>query len=362
MDHPMRILHLPSNIGGHPHGLAQAEKTLGHDSTVLTSHPGPFSYPADRTLSQKQERTTARKLVLKVKMLAEFLRARSKYDVFHFNAGSSFLHFLRFHLPLLDVPLYPKSAKLIFTYNGCDARQRLPTAADRPLSPCACSKCGGGTCTEYLDDMKRRAIAKMDRHAHAIFALNPDLLPFLPARARFLPYCLSSWHDLAPLPPRPPDGVLRLVHAPTDRHIKGTADIVRAVASLRREYGDRVRLTIVENRPNREALARYAEADLLLDQTRIGWYGGLAVEGMRLGRPVAVYLNPDDLRRIPPAMARDAAEAFIAVSRGTLAERLREFVEAPERLNAPRAAALDFVHRWHDPGKVAAQVVEAYEG
>ena len=41
---PIRVLHAPAAVGGHPSGLAAAERELGLDSTVLTLHTPPFGY------------------------------------------------------------------------------------------------------------------------------------------------------------------------------------------------------------------------------------------------------------------------------------------------------------------------------
>ena len=53
---------------------------------------------------------------------------------------------------------------------------------------------------------------------------------------------------------------------------------------------------------NKEARKRYETADILIDQLLAGWYGGLAVELMALGKPVICYIREDDLKYIPKEM------------------------------------------------------------
>ena len=40
-----------------------------------------------------------------------------------------------------------------------------------------------------------------------------------------------------------------------------------------------------------KALKIYEEADIVIDQVLIGWYGGFGVEVMKMGKPLAVYIR-----------------------------------------------------------------------
>jgi hypothetical protein len=357
------ILHLPTAVGGNAYGLSRGERALGLTSDVLLASVNPLSYPAD-IVTRLQPGSTARARAQRMgALLKTFFAVRRRYNVFHFNFGSSLLHFPGRGLPLLDIPFYPQDAKLIFTYNGCDARQKYPTMQRCNVSACRHDDCNGGLCLDPREDKARAAsIAKMDRYAHAIFAVNPDLLHFLPTRARFLPYTVASWDTAPPRPAPDRHPPLRLAHAPTDRACKGSDAVFAAVAALQKEYGPHsVELDCIEGLPHREALQRYCRCHLLIDQLRVGWYGGVAVEAMRMGIPVAVYLREEDFVFVPDGMAKDCRSAFIRTDENTLAETLRPFVEDPGLLSPFREAALDYVHRWHDPVRVAEQVLQAYQ-
>ena len=134
-------------------------------------------------------------------------------------------------------------------------------------------------CGPALDRKRRRWNAQCARWADKCFCLNPDLLQFVPG-AEFLPY--ASYGEIGRRQPAGgPERPLRVVHAPTKRAVKGTDIIMAASAALQASQPHE--LVIVENCPREEALRRYAEADVLVDQVRIGWYGGLAVEAMSMG-------------------------------------------------------------------------------
>lgn len=85
-----------------------------------------------------------------------------------------------------------------------------------------------------------------------------------------------------------------IVHAPQHRYVKGTDQLLAAAERLRAR-GLRFELKLVERIPHREALALYAEADILADQFCIGAWGAFAQEGLALGKPVLTYLDQEHL-------------------------------------------------------------------
>jgi hypothetical protein len=121
----------------------------------------------------------------------------------------------------MDLPLYKGRGRIVVTYNGCDARQKYPTMDRVPFSACHNGACYGGKCNPLRsDERKRKRIEKFSRYADVIFAVNPDLLRFLPDCAEFLPYTIANWEVIEATSWRPPDGKLRIVHAPTNRAAK----------------------------------------------------------------------------------------------------------------------------------------------
>lgn len=83
----------------------------------------------------------------------------------------------------------------------------------------------------------------------------------------------------------------RLVHAPNHRHVKGTDVLVEAIERLSANGFD-AEFRLVEKIPRREALAIYADADIIADQFMIGAFGVFALEGLSLGKPVLTYIDP----------------------------------------------------------------------
>ena len=355
----MRVLHLPTSVGGNAWGLAQGEKALGLDSKVLIAAQNWLNYDADIVLNMQDVNSNYKKVL---KLAAAFMQARSRYDVFHFNGGSSLLHSPQNHLNQADLPFYPAAAKLFVTYNGCDARQKFPTIARTRVSACHDARCFHPICNFGAHDhLRRKAIAKMARYVRHIWALNPDLLYFLPAeKSSFLPYSVLPGQTV---PVAPAFGKrLKLLHAPTHREIKGTQYIVEAVEKVRRERGDVIELILIENQPHEDAISRYRQADVIVDQVLIGWYGGFAVEAMKLGKPVMARIAEEDLPFIPAAMAKDVRETVINVSPLTLHDTILRCIDDRAFLRERAAASIEYANRWHDPRYVATLTKAQYEG
>ena len=352
---PLRVLHCPTVVGGNAPQLARAERALGLESWAVSFEEPPAGFAADETLFAPGDGT----LRTETKRWRLLMRALRDFDVVHFNWGSSIMplevvpgsaaaHLYNVYaraVSMRDLAWLKRAGKgVVVTYQGGDARQ---------------AETGSALAAEHYptDDSKRRRIARAARWADRIYALNPDLLRVLPARAEFMPYGhidLDEWH---PVPP-PANPVPVIAHAPSHRGIKGTEHVIGAVERLRAD-GVEVELDLIEGVPRDEARARYARADLLVDQLIAGWYGGLATELMALGRPVVAHIRDDDLRYVPDALRAELP--VIDATPQSIDHVLRALVtERRAELPALGSAARAYVERWHDPRRIAAGLAEVY--
>jgi hypothetical protein len=365
------VVHLPAGVGGHPPSLARAERELGLRSRAVMLEPSPYGYTPDETLFAPNATRFGREL-RRWRFLLELLRDA---DVVHFNFGSSLLpiaypssvtgggvarRIARAYARLVqlrDLPLLHAAGKAIFvTYQGDDARQGDVCLDQLEISPA--HELGAAFYVPELDRVKRRAVAAFDRWADGIYALNPDLLRVLPPRARFLPYAHVDAREWEPSPWRTA-GPPVVLHAPTHRGAKGTRYVLAAFERLRAD-GVEFEPLLVEGVSQAEALAAYKRADLLVDQLLYGWYGGLAVELMALGRPVVAYIRESDLRFVPDELR--ASLPVVSATPDSIYEVLRELLTVRRgELPVLGARSRAYVERWHDPRAVAAQLAEDYE-
>lgn len=334
MRSPLRILHAPADVGGNARGLARAERELGLESDVAVFTPGPFGYEADIDLDAGVDHPLPVRFARRGRFLREALR---RYDVFHFNFGQTLLQVRQLGRVVDELPLLRRLGKtVIVTYQGCDVR---------PFAECFCRQTTCAAEAPYRQPAADRAL----RYADRVCYLNPDLGQWLPG-ARFVPYANVDVHAITPAPPVPEREEIVVVHAPTNRAVKGSRHVVETVEKLR-GAGVPVRLELLEGVSHEEVRRRTAEADLVVDQLLLGWYGGFAVEAMALGKPV--------LCAIDEATNPFGAELpIVHATPVTLGERIRELAGDAERRRELGAASRRFAETVHDPRAVARQVLD----
>lgn len=369
-----RILHLPVDLGGHARALAAAQRALGHEAVAVSLEWSALGFNGDesRGLPPGAPGRLWRREAARWTLLWRSLRWA---DVVHCHFGQTLLAVRPLPLRdpgrggameaatlayarllwLKDLALWRRLGKRVaMTFYGDDIRPVALAEARNPHTHLAIP--GLRALLAPRDAAKAALVAALERAGVAMFATNPDLLAAAPA-ARFLPY---GHVDPARHAARPPatDGPLRLLHMPTNRAVKGTDLFLAAVARLRAE-GAAVELTLVEGRGNAEALAILAEHDVLLDQLRVGWFGGVAVEAMAMAKPVLCYLNPADEALVPPGYR--AALPLLRADPGNVEQALRGLLAMPRAALRDRGlAARRFVEDWHAPRAVARQVLAAY--
>jgi len=364
----MRVLHCPEIVAGNPQALARAEREVGLDSWAVSFHESAVGVASDEILWKDEDNVQKREM----KRWRLLLRAIRDFDVTHFNFGRSILDRIvlnpRVHsLPvqlysrffeLRDLPLLKWCGKGIFiTFQGDDVRQGDYCASHFAISPAG--EVEPGYYTARSDEQKRERVKKFARYSDRIFALNPDLLNVLPPSARFLPYSHIDPREWRPSESSGPNEVPVVVHAPTHRGVKGTRFILDAIARLKAE-GVPLEFVLVEGLTHHLARQVYRRADLLVDQLLVGWYGGVAVEQMALGKPVICYIRDSDLHFIPRQMQEELP--IINATPSSIYSVLKEWLtvrksELPEIGKRSRA----YVERWHDPVKIATRLKSEYE-
>jgi len=218
---PLRVVHCPVNTAGIPWTNVQALRQRGIDASLVVFNRYTLHPEADRSL--ELEGGLVRRQLAQWKVLAELL---PRTDLFHFTFGLTLVpQSLQF--PILRA-LRKRS---VMQYLGSDIRGKTP---------------------EEL---------AYGRKAGAEIVGSYDAIRWVP-HATVIPPGI----DLARVTPAQPSGRRRpvVVHAPSSRRRKGTDHVVRACEGLD------VELRIVEGLHHREALERYRDADIVVDQLNAG--------------------------------------------------------------------------------------------
>ena len=371
-----KVIHAPTAVGGNPPALSKALRAQGIQSECCIISQNYLAYEVDRVLVSADSRF----LQCELERLKFIFECLLKYDIIHYNAGTTiataniiewpvrskglsslkrFVYsvYLR-GLQCFEVSLFRLFRKKLFiTYQGDDARQGDYCRQHYAVS--IATQVDESYYSDASDAFKKKNIAYLAKHCERVYALNPDLLNVLPAEAKFVPYShvdFSDWKASY-------DGLrsqrpLRFVHAPTHRRVKGTDLILESLEALEGE-GFAFELILVEGMSQAEARTHYEQADVLIDQLFAGWYGGLAVELMALGKPVLVYLREEDLHFIPEQMRADLP--FINANPFTIKDRLRDVLcMSREELVDLAQRSRAYVERWHDPMQIAALIADDY--
>jgi glycosyltransferase involved in cell wall biosynthesis len=321
----VRVIHSPVNVAGGPGAISAGLQDLGVDSTLLVFNERPFERGFDVNLRLRDTSRASSIPFNLPKQLRALAWALPQFDVFHFHAGLT-LAPRRLTLPLLRA----RRKGIVFQSWGSDLRWR--SASEVPYLK--------GAGAVIVGSYQTRRLAPRGPWPEY------DVVP--PA------IVLRDWE---PSPIEPGD-VLRIAHAPSKRAVKGTEAVLAAVESLRAR-GAPVELDLIEGVPNREARLRYAAADVVVDQLRVGWYGMFAIESMALAKPVVVHLDAD--------AAAETEEAFglelplVRADEGSLEDVLAGLVEVREQLPELGRRSREYVERVHAHTAVARRVLEIYE-
>lgn len=369
---PLKIVHCPTVVGGNAPNLAKFERKLGLDSRSMIIAQTYFNFPVDKVLysgSHPLGREWAR-----WRLLANVVKAS---DIVHFNFGRSILYwglttpqpknwlsvfayqFFKAYTQLWefrDLPMLKRlGKKIVVTYQGSDARQGDYCRNHFDIHPAEEDE----NLTEASDQKKRWAIDMINTYADQIYSLNPDLLHVLPKQTQFMPYAHIDLDDWKPSQsPSNPDKPV-ILHAPSQRGVKGTRFVLDALSRLERE-GISFEFILVENLSRNEARALYERADLLIDQLLCGWYGGLAVELMALGKPVICYIREGDLKFIPKEMRQMLP--IINATPVNIYDILKVWL-TQKRHELPQLGAISraYVEQWHDPVKITSELQKTYQ-
>jgi hypothetical protein len=353
----MRVLHGPVNIGNQPWVLSRHERKLGVESDLVVNYTPSLGYRADKVISPLGWRSESEMR----DRIHKGLRAPLDYDVLHYYFGRSFMFWddydSRNYFPFLDLEVAKRLGRpIFFTLQGCDVRIAGKSTVMNEFTPCRQGHCSVfDLCLSHLDRQRTRFVEEILPKADRVFFLNPELGHFV-GRGEFLPYSSVEIDSFKVTPPRT-DGVPRIVHAPTNGLIKGTPAIVQALEELKSRF--EFEFVLVQGLTHEEALKVYETADIVIDQVLAGWYGGLAVEVMAMGKPVLCYLREQDFQFVPEEMIRDLP--LINVRPDRLVEDIASVLERRNEWLDWSIRSRRFVEKWHDPTRIATAMIGAYK-
>ena len=283
--------------------------------------------------------------------LRAFCGAAPFHDIFIFVFAESFFPsgWLAFEsriarwLAYRDLSLLKAMGKKIAVVtNGCDVRHYSANEKN--------AKRDGFTYHFCLDcelrkdcslSLKKKKVEMIERYADYIFAYPMyGSLFSRPFSRPVLPIDLSAFRFSCT-----PTGNPLVIHAPTNRSLKGTKYILEAVERLTRE-GHSFRFLLCENMTNRQTREKLAESEIVVDQVLGRGHGLFALEALACGNVVLNHATPGRYG-FPPD------QPFIVTTPDTVYDNLKMVLENPELRWEKAREGRAYVEKYHGHVDVA---------
>lgn len=342
---PMRVFQGINGQAGQPSVLAEALREQGVEAHCHCSLVNKFAYESDIKLDIGR--------LSEVDYFREyFLSLALNYDIFHFHSTPIF-SCRTLHYPFLEDLKLLKALgkKIVFHFRGSEARLRSKAIEKNPY---------------HFFDLKEEKIELLKfvwsenkqkeyvRHicelVDRVYVNDEEIQTYVPI-GKIIPRAFRA-RDFKPS--LESQRRVRVLHAPNKRGIKGSEFVFAAVENLRKQNID-FEFVLVENMTHEQSLKAYEQADIVIDQLRIGWYGVLTVEAMSMGKPVLCYIREDlahHLGQDPPLMITNPER---------LAHDLKKIIEDESLRVAIGQRAKSYFDRIHSHQVVAQLLVTEYK-
>ena len=193
-----------------------------------------------------------------------------------------------------------------------------------------------------LESLAQRNIDYLVESNTPVFVSTPDLLLDLPG-ATWCPVVVDPNRWAAPREHARRNGPLRVVHAPSNPVLKGTPLIMPMLERL--EAAGVIDLRLITGIPSAEMPKVLAEADVLLDQFRLGSYGVAACEAMASGCVVIGQVATETRELVLQLGGNELP--IVEADPSTLESVLRDLASMPS-LEHLSSTGIGFVNDVHD--------------
>jgi glycosyltransferase involved in cell wall biosynthesis len=308
----LRVTHCPVNLAGVGWTNVQALRRRGVDARLVVFNTQPYR-PDEADWDLKRPRSgIVRQQAIQWRAFAKLL---PQTDIFHFYFGLTLVpQKVQFAI------LRATRRKSLFHFLGADIREQPKE--------------------ELLYGLKA------DARVVGSFAA----LRFIPFDAEVVPPGIDlSLYDPVPAVQRER---VRIVHAPSNLEKKGTDRVIEACKQLP------VDLDVVHGVRNDEAIERYKQADIVVDQVLRDWHGMFSIEGMALGKPVVTSLDEDAVRQTEEGFG--VKMPIVRATKDDLVEKLRPLVESFGERKRLGEAGRAYVEQVHDVERMTDRLLEIY--
>lgn len=336
----MKVLHGMSEVAGQGIYSVQGLQYHGIDANMAVWRRNPGGYDVDIDLKIGREKIKYPFYSIKMGLFA--LKALRIYDTYHFHFGYSLMPF---HLDLPFIRLLKKD--YFVEFHGSELRFLFDDIEYEYLK--------NHWENQKVREKSQKQVRKLLDGAKGIILHDVELKRHLPKDIGLPIYIVPLRIDICKFEPMYPDIQPHkpiIVHAPSNRKIKGTDRILEELEKVRGDF----ELILVEGKTQQEAFEIYKEADIIIDQISGGTYGVFAIEGMALGKPVITYIDQEMMQSFPETMP------IVSCKFDDFRETIENLISNPQKRHDLGVAGRKYAERYHDNKKIAKYLAEIYTG
>lgn len=206
---------------------------------------------------------------------------------------------------------------------------------------------------ELLERNATRAVELFTSYPGAVYVSTPDLLDYVP-NAVWCPVIVDvdTWRSDAPVLEHKKPVV---AHAPSKSAMKGS-ELIDPIMERLAERG-LITYRRVEGVDPADMPAVYRDADIVLDQFRVGSYGVAACEAMAAGRIVVGHIAQHIRDRVTADTGLELP--IVDATPGTIEQVVLDLISNPERGREVAARGPAFVEQVHD-GRRSAEALATF--
>lgn len=196
-------------------------------------------------------------------------------------------------------------------------------------------------------DIRNKGAPRFDIYADECYVSTPDLLKYCNEDTLWLRSPIDiEQYEYVGLEDKPK---LDIIHAAASHthgiDCKGT-DIIFDAVKIAKNKGYDFNFNTYFGIPHDELIDRIMQADIVIAQTNIGWYGLLELEAMAMGKPVITWI---DYHKMEAANVPDipAMDDFFRNDSITLAGCICELIDNKRLRNELSKRGRKYVEQWH---------------
>lgn len=250
--------------------------------------------------------------------------------------------------------LVAQECAVALVWHGSDIRLPSEHARIEPDSPFGSAGDYSKEATAVLEANARNNLRMVEESDVPVFVSTPGLLHV--PRSRWLPVVVdpATWENFEP--PFQRDTPI-VAYVPSNSPMKGGAVIDDRLRELERQ--GEISYRRLQGIPSADMPKAYREADIVLDQFRLGDYGVAACEAMAAGRLVIGHVNDVNRERCRTVSGRELP--IVESTLSDVTETIRAILKDRDRWAAHARLGPAYVRTLHD-GTASAKALAGFLG